>query len=130
MKLLDANVILRFLLKDHPEQSPAAKKILENRDEMLLMTDVVLAEVIWVLNSLYQLTREEIADKIYQLLNLNSIYSNKELLIRALYFYRNFNISYIDAYLAAYGEQNELEGIYSFDKGLDKIKSVRRLVPK
>lgn len=129
MKLLDTNFILRFLLKDHPTQSPTAKKIFETRGEMLFIADTVIAEVIWVLTSFYRLAKEEAANKIYQLLNLNSVYSNKDLIIRTLYFYRNSNIAFIDAYLAAYAEEEKLEGIYSFDKGLDKIKSVKRLKP-
>lgn len=129
MKLLDTNFILRFLLKDHPTLSPITKKIFESKDEMLLVTDVVVAEITWVLTSFYKLTKEESAKKIYQLLSLNSVYSNKDLLIRTLYFYRNYNINFVDAYLMAFGEIKNLEGIYSFDKGLDKIKSVKRLKP-
>lgn len=129
MKLLDANLILRFLLKDHPLQADAAKKILETKIEALWLSEMTVAEVVWTLTSLYKLTREDIVEKIYGLLNLNSIYSNKELLIRTLYFYGNFNIAFIDAYLAAFCEQENLEEIYSFDKGLDKIKSVKRFKP-
>lgn len=129
MKLLDTNFILRFLLKDHPTLSPLAKKIFESKDEMLLITDVVVAEIIWVLTSFYRLTKKEAADKIYQLLSLNSVYSNKDLLIRTLYLYRNYNINYVDAYLMAYSEKERLEGIYSFDEGLDKIRSVKRFKP-
>lgn len=129
MKLLDANFILRFLLKDYPIQAEAVKKVLETKSEALFLSDMVVAEVIWVLTSFYKLTREDTAEKIYALLSLNSIYSNKALLTRALYFYRNFNIAFVDSYLTAYCEQNKLEGIYSFDKGLDKIKWVKRFKP-
>lgn len=130
MKLLDANLILRFLLKDHPSQSQAAKRVLESKNETLLLQDLAVAEVVWVLTSVYKLSKEDIAEKIYHFLSLNSIFSNKSLLIRALYFYRNFNISFVDAYLAAYAEEKKLEGIYSFDKGFDKIKQVKRFEPK
>lgn len=129
MKLLDANIILRFLLKDYPKQAEAVKRVLETETEVLFLSDMVVAEVIWVLTSFYKLTREATGEKIYDLININSIYSNKDLLIRALYFYRNFNIEFIDSYLAAYCEQNKLEGIYSFDKGLDKIKEIKRFKP-
>ena|SRR3989344_3881929 len=129
MKLLDANFVLRFLLKDHPLQSQAVKEVLESKNETLLLQDLAVAEVVWVLTSVYKLSKEDIAEKIYNLLSLNSIFSNKSLLIRVLYFYRNFNISFIDAYLTAFCEQEKLEGIYSFDKGLDKIKQIKRFEP-
>lgn len=130
MKLIDANLIIRFLLKDHPIQSPAAKQLLKNFQENLLLTDVTVAEVIWLLTSYYKFSKEEAMESLYPILNLPNIDSNKSILIRALYFYRNFNIDYIDAYFAAYTEEKKLEGIYSFDKDLDKIKEVKRFEPK
>lgn len=130
MNLIDTNVIIRFLLKDHPTQSPATKKLLDNFQERLLLTDVVVAETIWLLTSYYKLPKEEVIEKVYLIINLPGIDSNKPILIRALYFYRNFNIDYIDAYLAAYSEEENLEGIYSFDEDLDKIKEIKRFAPK
>lgn len=129
MKLIDANVIIRFLLKDHPIQSPAVKKILKNFQENLILSDVAVAEVIWLLTSYYNFSKEETIEKIYPILSFPNIESNKSVLIRAFYFYRNFNIDYIDAYLAAYTEDSKIEGIYSFDKDLDKIKEVKRFEP-
>ena len=130
MKLIDANIIIRFLLKDHPIFSPAAKKLLSNFQENLLLTDVAVAETIWLLTSYYQLPKDEAVEKIFPILSSPNINCNKAILVRALYFYRNFNIDYIDAYLAAYAEEEDLEGIYSFDKDLDKVKSVKRFEPK
>lgn len=129
MKLLDANLILRFLLKDNLNQFKSAEAIFENPEESLYLSELVVAEVIWVLTSYYNFSKEEAGKKIYYLLKLPTIETNQPLLIRTLYFYNNFNINFIDAYLAAFCEQNNLEGIYSFDKGLDKIKSVKRLKP-
>ena len=130
MKLLDTNFILRFLLKDNLQQFQVAKKILNDPAESLYITDMVAAEIVWVLTSFYKFSRDQITEKLFLLLNLPSIQSNKSVLIRSLYLYRNFNISFIDAYLAAYAEEEKLEGIYSFDKGLDKIKEIKRFVPK
>lgn len=129
MKIIDTNIIIRFLLKDHPVQSPLAKKLLSNFQEKLLLSDVVVAEIIWLLTAYYKLTKEEVVEKIYPLLNLPHIESQKPVLIRALYFYRNFNIDYIDAYSASFCEEKKLEGICSFDKGLDKIKEIKRFEP-
>lgn len=130
MKLLDTNIIIRFLLKDHPKQFVAAKNLLKNFEQNLLLTDTAVAEVIWLLTSYYKFSKEETIEKIFTILNFPNIESNKSVLIRSLYYYRNFNIDYIDAYLVAFAEEENLEGIYSFDKGLDKIKEVKRFEPK
>lgn len=129
MKLLDTNLILRFLLKDDINQFNFAEAIFENPEENLYLSELVAAEVIWVLTSFYNFSKEEACEKIYYLLKLPTIEANQPLLIRTLYFYNNFSINFIDAYLAAFCEQENLEGIYSFDQGLDKIKSVKRLNP-
>lgn len=129
MKLLDTNLIIRFLLKDHPTQSLKAKKLLENPKENLVLTDVTIAEIIWLLTSFYNLSKNEVIEKIYNLISLHSIDLNRSRIIRTLYFYSNFNIDYIDAYHAAYSEEEKLEGIYSFDADLDKIKNIKRFKP-
>jgi predicted nucleic-acid-binding protein len=45
---IDTNVLLRRLLQDDPEQSKQADRLFE-REERILITDVVLAEAIWTL---------------------------------------------------------------------------------
>lgn len=47
-KLIDANVILRYLLGDHPEYSEKAKKVIE---EGAYTLPEVIAEVVYVLNA-------------------------------------------------------------------------------
>ena len=128
-KLIDSNLVIRFLLQDHPNQSPGASKLFYNKDETLYLTDIVIAEVIWVLTSFYKIPKEDVIEKIYTLLDLPNTISNRTLLVRALYLYRNFNIAFIDSYLLAYCEGEKLEGIYSFDEGLDKVKTVKRFKP-
>lgn len=56
-KLIDANVILRYLLGDHPQMSKEAKKIIE--DGAFTLPEV-LAEVIYVLKGVYKVERPEI----------------------------------------------------------------------
>lgn len=129
MRLLDTNLILRFLLKDDPKQFDKAQLIFQNIDENLYLSDLVVAEVIWVLTSYYKFSKEDAGEKIYYLLKLPTIEANRPLLMRSLHFYINLNTEFIDAYLAAFCEYNKFEGIYSFDKGLDKIKEVKRLKP-
>lgn len=129
-KLLDANLIIRFLIKDNLSQFEAAQKLFSSLNENLVLTDLILAEVVWTLHSVYKLTKQEIIEKLLKLLELKNLSANFHLLTNSLLIYRDHNISFVDAYLAAYSEEEKLEGIYSFDKGLDRIKSVKRFAPK
>jgi len=107
-KLLDTNLFIRFLLKDIPSQAQAVKKILETGSEELILTDVGLAEIVWVLTSYYQLPKTEVVDKLLNLLALKKIQANKDILVRALKSYQSLNIDFIDAYLGAYAQNQGL----------------------
>ncbi|MDP3732967.1 MAG: PIN domain-containing protein [Candidatus Daviesbacteria bacterium] len=128
-KLIDTNLIIRFLIKDDPDQFEAAQKLFSSLEENLILPDMVLAEIVWTLHSVYKLTKQEIIEKLLKLLELKNFTANFQLLTNSLLINRNYNVSFVDAYLIAFCEQNKLEGIYSFDKGLDKIKSVKRFKP-
>ena len=127
-KLVDTNLIVRFLVNDYPKQAQAAEKVFQQAD--LIITDIALAEVVWTLQSFYNLPRQEIVEKLYKLLQSKNFIFNRELIFNSLFLYLNHNISFVDAYLIAYAEGEKLEGIYSFDKGLDKVKKIKRFVPK
>lgn len=128
--LVDTNLIIRFLIKDELPQFESAQKLFSSLDKNLILPDMVLAEVVWTLHSVYKLTKQEIIEKLLKLLELKNLTANFQLLTNALLIYRDYNISFVDAYLMAYSEIERLEGIYSFDQDLDKIKSVKRFEPK
>ena len=58
-KLIDANVILRYLLRDNDEMSQRAKTIIEAGAFTL---PEIIAEVVYVLKGVYSVPRDEIAD--------------------------------------------------------------------
>ena len=69
--LLDTNVLLRFLLDDHPELSRAAARLFQQAaDEkcLLILTDLCIAEAVWVLTSYYKIERQKVADSLAKLL--------------------------------------------------------------
>ena len=45
---MDINVLLRYLLRDDEAQAEGSRRVFE-RDERILITDVVLAESVWTL---------------------------------------------------------------------------------
>jgi predicted nucleic-acid-binding protein len=69
--LLDTNVLLRFLLDDHPELSRAAARLFQQAaDEkcLLILADLCIAEAVWVLTSYYKIERQKVADSLAKLL--------------------------------------------------------------
>lgn len=73
MKALESNVLVRFLLKDDPKQAPAVYRLFkqaENGREVFWVPLTVILETIWVLESAYQISRQEVMDSIADLLRL------------------------------------------------------------
>jgi predicted nucleic-acid-binding protein len=69
---IDTNIFLRFLTNDIPEQAQAVEEVLKraNKGEIDLYTSVLtLAEIVWTLESYYELPREDIRDKVIAILN-------------------------------------------------------------
>ena len=63
-RAIDANVILRFLLGDSPEQSANCRDLfarLQAGDQEVYLPEVALSDVIWTLQSFYRWPPKRIA---------------------------------------------------------------------
>ncbi len=127
-KLLDANLIIRYLVEDDRKKADKIEKLLHSKDDLIL-TDVTISEIVWVLASYYKLNREEIAERLEALLLLPNIKTNEKLLLQALSYYRQHKIDWVDAYLASFAKENNLKSVYSYDKDLDRIREITRREP-
>ena len=121
-KIVDANIIIRFLLGDSPLQTERIKKYIREGKERLILTDVTIAEIVWVLSSYYKQPKEDICEMLFSLLDMPIFIVNKRLITQAVSYYREYSVDYIDAYLAATSIENGSSGVLSFDKSIDKIK--------
>ncbi|WP_271629084.1 PIN domain-containing protein [Caldicellulosiruptor sp. DIB 104C] len=119
LKLIDANVILRFLLNDIAELNQIAKEIIKN-NEVLILNEVV-AEIVYVLEKVYKVERKDICNTLIKLFNHPNIFvQDLEVLTEALKVYVDKSIDFVDAILVA---QNKCKGytVYTFDKRLEKL---------
>lgn len=91
-KLIDANVILRYLLGDHPQMSEKAKKVIEAGAFTL---PEVLAEVVYVLKGIYKVERAEIAKVLIDFLDEISI-ENQETVCEALSLFSETSLDFVD----------------------------------
>ncbi len=71
MKIVDANVILRYFLQDHVEMYTKAKNILEN--EFIQIPNEVIAEVVYVLEKVYKIERKTIKETLIGFLKYSNI---------------------------------------------------------
>ena len=128
---IDANVILRFLLKDHEEYSQKAKVIFEEirKEKALgLVNSLVIHEVLYVSVNVYGLGRTIVVSKLIALLeldNLEVLDLGKEDLIEVLNSFSKLKIDFPDLVYAKVCENNKM-AIISFDHHFDKL-SVKRV---
>jgi predicted nucleic-acid-binding protein len=130
--LLDANVLVRFLVQDDAKQAPAATALFEKagRNEIVLHLDVLaVAETVYVLMGRYGQTRKEVADALLALTQ-NAGIQTAELpaVTSALQRFGTVNVDFSDAWLAACSEMTGNQ-VASFDRDFDKFKDVKRFEP-
>ena len=116
----DTNFLLRFYLDDIPAQALKAKKMAQAAKEgaILLVTDlIVICEMVWVLDSFYNLEKELIAEKITNLYRTSGVVIlNGNVLPDALSIYVKKNVDFTDAVVASSATKNHIEYLASFDK--------------
>ena len=135
MPFLDANILLRHLTNDDPVSAQAClalMKAIEQGEISVWTSDLVIAEVVFVLSSktLYNLERETIRDLLLPLINLPGLkIAHKRLYRRAFELYTTLPIDYVDAFHAALMEKQGAREILSYDKHFDRVPGIERREP-
>jgi predicted nucleic-acid-binding protein len=130
----DTNLFLRYLTNDFPAQADAVEQLLHRASDgeiVLVINSLVIAEIVWTLESYYGLARDSIKDKILAILNTPGIEAAEgDLLLQAIFWYSDKNIDFIDAFNAAWMLAQGLMTTYTFDhKHFSRIEAVTVQVP-
>lgn len=123
MKILDANFILRFILRDNDVMAKEAAEIIIN-NECFVTTEIV-AEVVYALSKIYKISREDTAAELTKFCNLKSIrLSENDVIKYAIKFYGERSLDFADCLLAGYNLVYGYE-VCTFDQKL--VKLLKRL---
>ena len=126
---LDTNVLIRHLTGDPPGQARRASAFLERADELLL-PDLIVAEVVYVLESFYEVERRSVAELVRAIVGFPAVVVIDEpLLLRTLEVYEVERLDFAEAYLVASAEASGVGAIASFDRTIDRLSTVRRIEP-
>ena len=126
---LDTNVLIRHLTGDPPAQARRAHAFLANADE-LLVPDVIVAEIVYVLESFYEVERGRVAELVRSIIGFPAVVVvDVPLLLRALEVYEVDRIDFAEAYLVANAEASGVNAIASFDRSIDRVATVQRIEP-
>jgi uncharacterized protein len=117
---VDTNLFLRYLTNDIPAQADQVEALLQRAavgEIRLVTTSLVIAEIVWTLASFYGLSRQQIRDRILAILSTPGLeVAEFDLLIEAATNYADKNVDFIDAYNAAWMQQQQLRLAYTFDR--------------
>jgi predicted nucleic acid-binding protein len=117
---VDANLFLRYLTNDIPAQAEALERLLRRAEagEVTLVTNaMVVAEIVWTLESYYGLSPADIRAKVWAMLNTPGLeVAEAELVGSAVDVYAEQNVDFIDAYNAGWMKQRDITTICTFDR--------------
>ena len=126
---VDTNVLVRHLTGDPPDMAARATAYLGTERELLL-TDLVVAETVYVLESFYETPRDQVAQAVRSLIAFASILCvDRALLLRAIEVYETDRIDFAEAYLVACAESTGVSKVASFDRSIDRINTIQRIEP-
>jgi predicted nucleic-acid-binding protein len=126
---VDTNVLVRHLIGDPPKMAARATAYLQKESE-LLVADLIVAETIYVLESFYEVARPEISEAMRALIVMESVsVVDAPLLLRAVEIYEYDRLDFAEAYLIASAESTGVMQVASFDRSIDRVKSITRVEP-
>ncbi|MBW1902207.1 MAG: type II toxin-antitoxin system VapC family toxin [Deltaproteobacteria bacterium] len=126
MKAIDTNVLVRFLVRDDDLQAKAIYSIFKqaeaNKEEFWVPLLVVL-EILWVLESVYEIPRKEILDSMNELILMPILkFENQSVIQRFIFSAREGKIDLSDLLIAHSAKFSDCDGVLTFDKRASKFE--------
>ena len=132
MIAVDTNVLLRYLLRDDETQADKSRQVFK-REECILITDVVLAEIMWTLSGRkYKATKIDLIAVVNELLQEQNVrFEDDEVIVQALNSFRKSDADFADALivhkaLKIASKKDELEAFYTFDTAALRLPNTKK----
>ena len=124
MEALDTNILVRFLVKDEPGQAELSRRYLrrmEKAHERVFVENMVVLEMGWVLQYVYEYTREEIAFVLDLLLRMPVLqFENSDVVKELAGCLREENLEFADMLIALSALSQGCETVRTLDKSAAK----------
>jgi predicted nucleic-acid-binding protein len=127
-RLVDTNLIVRYLVQDHEKHAKAAEKLFDacdRGDVVVVALPAVLAECVFVLESFYEHARADIASALGRLISSPGVeIDHSAIHLDALDRYRKTKVHFVDCLIAATAASENMP-VASFDHDFRKFTDVR-----
>jgi len=126
MLAIDTNVLVRLIARDDPDQVKAAERFVAKG---AWLSHLVMAETVWVLDSVYDLSRAQIATAVEMLLNHQDLtVQEAEVVAAALRHYRSgATVDFSDCLVLEIARKAGHLPVGTFDRNFAKLDDVQRL---
>ena len=127
-RLIDTNLIVRYLVQDHDKHARAAGRLFDacdRGDVVIVVLSVVLAECVFVLESFYRHPRTDIASALGRLISSPGVeISEATVHLNALNRYKGTKAHFVDCVIAATAVAKNVP-VSTFDQDFRKFVDVR-----
>jgi len=133
MKAVDTNVLVRFLINDDKRQAAMVHRLFkqaEERKEKLFVPLPVVLEMVWVLESVYEISRHEIIHAVQSMLLMPVLSFEAQSAIQD--FVRSAgagSVGLADLLIAHAARQSGCECVLTFDKKASSFKWFELIAP-
>ena len=117
---LDTNVLVRYIMQDDPKQSPKASLLIDALDDTNrgFVSLVSVVELVWVLSSCYDLSREQITQALDVMLRTRQFaVEQSEQVMRALRVFAAGKADFADCLIERSAAQAGCDKTVTFDVG-------------
>jgi len=127
-RIVDTNLIVRYLVQDHPKHAKAATRLFESCDRgevVVVLLPVVLAECVFVLESFYKHPRGKMAQVLVSLITSPGVdLETTPVYVDALRRYGKSKLHFVDCVIAAHAVAGDMP-VATFDNDFSKFADVR-----
>lgn len=126
MLAVDTNVLVRLIARDDADQVSAAERFVSKG---AWISHLVLAESLWVLDSIYELSREQLVTTVEMLLNHRDLtLQDADTVTSALDHFRTRSaVEFSDCLILEIARKAGHLPVATFDRDFAKLGDVRRL---
>jgi len=120
---LDTNVLVRYIMQDDPKQSLKANKLIESLGDpdRGYIGLVAVVELVWVLSSCYDLSREQLALALEAMLRTKQfVVEHADQVVRALRVFKASKADFSDCLIERSASRAGCERTVTFDVGATK----------
>jgi predicted nucleic acid-binding protein len=106
-----------------------ATRFLAEANELLLV-DLIVAEVVYVLESFYEVPRAQVAESVRSIIAFGAVtVLDEAILLRAIEVYEVYGLDFAEAYLVASAESSGIGTVASLDRSIDRVTTIEGIEP-